>query len=54
MEELITAAASEVKIQEFAERRGMVTMQQDGILKIINGITSVEEVESVTGPLEWG
>jgi type II secretory ATPase GspE/PulE/Tfp pilus assembly ATPase PilB-like protein len=31
----------------------MVTMQQDGILKVISGITSFEEVEVVTGSIEW-
>jgi len=29
----------------------MTTMQQDGILKVISGITTLEEVEAVTGPI---
>lgn len=53
MEELITQEASEVKISEFAKQQGMVTMQEDGILKTIAGVTTFEEVESVTGPVEW-
>jgi type II secretory ATPase GspE/PulE/Tfp pilus assembly ATPase PilB-like protein len=28
-------------------------MEQDGILKVISGITTFEEVESVTGPINW-
>jgi type II secretory ATPase GspE/PulE/Tfp pilus assembly ATPase PilB-like protein len=31
----------------------MVTMQEDGILKALEGVTSLEEVEEATGPLEW-
>ena len=40
------------KIDDFAINQGMVTMQQDGLLKVINGVTTIEEVEKVTGPLE--
>jgi len=29
----------------------MVPMQQDGILKILEGLTTVEELERITGPL---
>ncbi|MEJ7662377.1 MAG: ATPase, T2SS/T4P/T4SS family [Hymenobacter sp.] len=36
------AAASQIKAQAIAE--GMVTMQQDGILKVLAGITTLEEV----------
>ena len=52
-EELITSQAGEPKIQKFALEQGMATMQQDGILKVISGITTLEEVEGITGPLEW-
>jgi type II secretory ATPase GspE/PulE/Tfp pilus assembly ATPase PilB-like protein len=31
----------------------MVSMQEDGILKALEGKTTLEEVESVTGELEW-
>lgn len=53
MEDLINKETSEVKIQDFALKKGMVTMQQDGVLKVIGGITSFEEVEAATGPLEF-
>ena len=53
MEELISSQAGEPKIQKIASQQGMTTMQQDGILKVISGITTFEEVEGITGPLEW-
>jgi type IV pilus assembly protein PilB len=41
-------AISEGRIQEIAMADGMSTMAQDGILKAMNGITSLEEVFRVT------
>jgi len=35
---------SESRILQEAKRQGMITMQQDGILKALNGITTIEEV----------
>ncbi len=35
---------SENKIQEEAKRQGMITMKQDGILKVLDGVTSFEEI----------
>ncbi|MDE2001203.1 MAG: type II/IV secretion system protein [Patescibacteria group bacterium] len=52
LEELMNKGAGEIEIQEFAVKQGMVTMQQDGILKVVAGITTVDEVEKVTGPIE--
>lgn len=51
IEKLMNQQAGEIEIQEFARKQGMVTMQQDGILKVISGITTAEEVEKVTGPI---
>jgi len=51
IEKLMNAQAGEIEIQEFAFKEGMVTMQQDGILKVISGITTLEEVEKVTGQI---
>jgi type II secretory ATPase GspE/PulE/Tfp pilus assembly ATPase PilB-like protein len=31
----------------------MVTMQEDGILKVLEGKTTFEEVEGATGEIEW-
>jgi type II secretory ATPase GspE/PulE/Tfp pilus assembly ATPase PilB-like protein len=51
-EEVILKEASEVALKRFAVAQGMVTMQQDGILKVLKGITTLEEVEKVTGAVE--
>lgn len=42
--ELILKEPSEAMIQEEAKRQGMITMKQDGILKVFKGITTIEEV----------
>ena len=42
--DLILKEPSEVKILEEAKNQGMITMKQDGILKVLDGITSIEEV----------
>jgi len=52
LEELINQQAGESAIKKFALEQGMVTMQQDGILKAISGITTLEEVEEVTGSVQ--
>lgn len=53
LEELILSSASESQIKKFALEQGATTMQQDGILKVISGITTFEEVEAVTGMIAW-
>ena len=53
LEEMITKESNEAAIQRFAVQNSMVTMQEDGILKTIAGITTLEEVEEVTGPIQW-
>lgn len=40
---------SEREIREAARPQGIFTMQQDGVMKCITGITSIEEVESIAG-----
>jgi type IV pilus assembly protein PilB len=42
--EIISEDPSEVKILAEAKRQEMVTMKQDGILKVLKGITTIEEV----------
>jgi len=44
LEEIILKEPSEAKILEEAKRQGMVTMRQDGILKVLKGETTIEEV----------
>lgn len=40
-------APTETQMREIAKNQGMVTMYQDGLLKALEGITSVEEVNRV-------
>jgi len=44
LSKLILTKPSEAQIGEEAERQGMLRMKQDGILKVCQGITSLEEV----------
>lgn len=45
LEKLILAGnVSEYGVQETAQKHGMITMLQDGILKALEGITSLEEI----------
>src|SRR3989344_2340739 len=53
LEELILSSASDSQIKEFAMEQGATIMQQDGVLKVIQGITTFEEVEAVTGTIAW-
>ena len=41
---ILSREISEHTLREIGVKNGMVTMEQDGILKVINGITSLEEV----------
>jgi type IV pilus assembly protein PilB len=49
IQELVMNMASEMEIMKAALEEGMITMTQDGILKAVDGITSLEEVWRVTG-----
>jgi len=53
LKELISKEPVETEIKKLAAEEGMVTLNQDGILKILRGITTSEEVERVVGALEW-
>jgi len=44
LEETILKEPSEAKLFEEAKRQGMITMRQDGILKVLKGETTIEEV----------
>ncbi len=39
-------------LREGVDKLPEVTVQQDGLLKVISGITTVEEIEAVTGPIK--
>jgi type IV pilus assembly protein PilB len=53
VETTILREASEVALREVAKRQGMVSMQEDGILKAIEGKTTLDEVKDATGELAW-
>ncbi len=48
IQSLIVAHATSAEIQRKAQEQGMVTMRQDGYLKVLQGITTLEEVNRVT------
>lgn len=47
IEKLLLEHATSGQIQEFAQKEGMVTMKQDGYLKALAGLTTLEEVVRV-------
>jgi type IV pilus assembly protein PilB len=47
MEELILKMPGETEIAKESEGQGILNMQQDGILKVIKGVTSLDELERV-------
>lgn len=47
IQNLIVKRATSAEIQRMAVQQGMVTMRQDGYLKALNGITTLEEVNRV-------
>ena len=49
MERLILKSPAISDVQELAEKEGMVTMLQDAYLKLLSGITSIEEIERILG-----
>lgn len=51
LEKLIMMSSSAYELTKLAVSEGMVTLTQDGLLKIISGETSIEELERVTGEI---
>ena len=45
---LINSGAITSELKDKAVENGMLTMAQDGILKVLEGLTTLEEVERVT------
>jgi general secretion pathway protein E len=48
---LVLKTSDANQINELALKQGMITLQQDGILKVMEGITTIEEVLRVTRAL---
>ncbi len=47
LERIILTDLSEEKLRQESQRQGMVTMYQDGILKVLRGVTSMQELMQV-------
>lgn len=47
IERIIPENPSEREIKKVAQTQGILSMRQDGVVKILNGVTSIEEVQSV-------
>jgi type IV pilus assembly protein PilB len=45
----LSESISEYQVRELAKQQGMTTMQQDGVLKVLDGITTAEEILRVAG-----
>ncbi len=49
LEKFISQTPGHAEILEFLQKKGFVSMFQDGVLKALEGITSIEELENVVG-----
>jgi len=49
MEKFILTNPSIAALREKVIKKGMITMKKDGLIKVLKGITTIEEVERVTG-----
>ena len=49
MEEFIAKQSSIASIRDLAIKKGMVTMHQDGFIKVLEKVTTIQEVERITG-----
>lgn len=47
IEKLVVKRSASIDIQQAAREQGMLTMRQDGYLKALAGITTVDEVNRV-------
>ncbi len=51
IQKLIVAHATSAEIMKIAKMKGTITMRQDGMLKALSGITTIEEVNRVASDL---
>ncbi|MNL18309.1 Type II secretion system protein E [compost metagenome] len=51
IQDLIVKRATSGEIQRLAISQGMITMRQDGYLKALQGITTIEEVNRVAADI---
>ena len=48
LEQIILSQPSQERLFAEAKRQGMITLQQDGVLKALAGLVSLEEILSIT------
>jgi len=53
LEQVTLKEVSEIALRKLAVVQEMVPMQSDGILKSLDGVTTLAEVEAVTGKIKW-
>lgn len=53
IEEFIYKNPTEIDLKRLAKKQGMVTMQEDGFLKVLLGKTTIDEVERLTGEIAF-
>jgi type IV pilus assembly protein PilB len=51
IQDLIVKHATSLEVQKMAIKQGMVTMRQDGYLKALQGVTTIEEVNRVAADI---
>ncbi len=49
VEKLIMTKPSDTEVKQVIRKKGMITLKENGALKVIQGITTLEEVERVVG-----
>ena len=49
IEKFIQTSPSIAGLRKLAFKKGMVSMKQDGLIKVLHGLTTIEEVERITG-----
>ncbi len=52
MESLILESPTEIQIKAAAQKAGFVSMTQDAVIKIIDGVTSIKEAERILGQID--
>ncbi len=53
VEKATNETPTEAEFVKIAEKQGMTTAQEDGIIKVLSGVTTFKEVEVLTGPIRW-
>ena len=51
IQKLVTSQATSAEIMRAAKEKGTITMREDGILKVLSGITTIDEVNRVASDL---